>query len=492
MTTIITNHTNDFFKTMNNIIDNDEIVQEVKNIEIANTRIDNIIHFLTPFTSLTSLYLCMNCITKLSEEITVFKNLKLLRAEHNRITCIPHYIFRLTQLTNLDLRHNKIKTIPIKIKKLINLESLSIYSNWIEKIPKEIGELTKLTKLQLSSNRILEIPSEIGNLTKLTSINLSHNPIKSIPPEIKNLTKLVKLFMFACKLTSIPNEIGHLNSLDMLQLSGNLINEIPIEIGNLIGLKNLYIGHNRIVNIPNEMQNLINLEELYFNYNNLTEFPIFIINFRRLREIKFTNNNFAYIPPQFYRLVESNKNLYNDDQNIHDSNIQKSVKDSIIAITKQKIDIDEDKIMNSIFNDPILTTKTKQLLVEFSDCVDYHSVLLITFKELLMYVWSLIETNQYKDNIKEVLNTEILDSECRCFTGRLTRLLNCLNDFSDLVEIKISDNQQIGIIILNIKVDLEIKKEYTVETHKKLVVEELKSRGYADDLITEWVEQIEE
>ena len=37
----------------------------------------------------------------------------------------------------------------------------------------------------------------------------------------------------------------------------------------------------------------------------------------------------------------------------------------------------------------------------------------------------------------------MLDSECKCFTGRITRLINCQNGFSDLVKINISDNQQI-------------------------------------------------
>jgi len=87
----------------------------------------------------------------------------------------------------------------------------------------------------------------------------------------------------------------------------------------------------------------------------------------------------------------------------------------------------EEIIMNQILN-----TKTKELLIEYSKNDDYHSVLLITFKELLLHVWETIEIN---DN-----NNEILDTECKCFTCRLSRLVNCLNGLSDLIEIKISDN----------------------------------------------------
>jgi hypothetical protein len=198
---------------------------------------------------------------------------------------------------------------------------------------------------------------------------------------------------------------------------------------------------------------------------------------------------------RFIRLLninDPNIPFYNDDQNIHDNTIQKCVKNSIINITSKKIEIDEDIIMDSILNDHILTIKTKELLVEYSNNDDYHSVLLITFKELLLHVWALIETHEYKNEIKEVLNTEIVDAECKCFTGCLTRLLNCLNGFSELVEIKIADAQQIGIIILLIKNNLLANEEYTSEKHKKIVVEELKTRGFEDNIITEWVEQIEE
>ena len=42
-------------------------------------------------------------------------------------------------------------------------------------------------------------------------------------------------------------------------------------------------------------------------------------------------------------------------------------------------------------------------------------------------------------------------TECKCFTGRISRLVNCLNGFTDLVNINIEDNQQIGNIIVIIK-----------------------------------------
>jgi hypothetical protein len=38
---------------------------------------------------------------------------------------------------------------------------------------------------------------------------------------------------------------------------------------------------------------------------------------------------------------------------------------------------------------------------------------------------------------------------------------------------------------------LDLKKEYSIEEHKRRVKEELKTRGYDDEIINEWIEQIE-
>ena len=85
----------------------------------------------------------------------------------------------------------------------------------------------------------------------------------------------------------------------------------------------------------------------------------------------------------------------------------------------------------------------------------------------------------------------MLDSECKCFTGRITRLVNCLNGLSDLVKINISDNQQIGNIIIIIKEQLGNNSNYTIEKHKELVKNELQERGYNENIINEWLDYIE-
>jgi hypothetical protein len=97
----------------------------------------------------------------------------------------------------------------------------------------------------------------------------------------------------------------------------------------------------------------------------------------------------------------------------------------------------------------------------------------------------------HADEIKTVLNTEMTDAECKCFTGRISRLVNCLNGFDELVVIKISDNEQIGNVISIIKTKLEEANEYTVERHKAEAGKRLQELGVKDEEIAIWLEYIE-
>ena len=74
----------------------------------------------------------------------------------------------------------------------------------------------------------------------------------------------------------------------------------------------------------------------------------------------------------------------------------------------------------------------------------------------------------------------------------MTRLVNCLNGFSPLVEVKILDGVQIGNVVSIIKQRLEASEEgYSIEKHRKLFREEMLDRGESVGVIEEWLEYIE-
>jgi hypothetical protein len=93
-----------------------------------------------------------------------------------------------------------------------------------------------------------------------------------------------------------------------------------------------------------------------------------------------------------------------------------------------------------------------------------------------------------RDDILNILETEILDSECKCFTGRISRLINCLNGFTQLVKVEIPDNMAISNIIVM------IKQSYTgndVNELKTITKKELLDRGYNNTIINQYIEYID-
>ena len=114
-----------------------------------------------------------------------------------------------------------------------------------------------------------------------------------------------------------------------------------------------------------------------------------------------------------------------------------------------------------------------------------HSCYLITYSDLLIYVWSRIIASANTDEILAVLNQEISDGLCMCFTGRLTRLLNTLVGFYFDIELQISDSEQITNIIMGLK-----NKFSSGEELRDAIKKELHERQYSESIINEWINYI--
>jgi len=130
--------------------------------------------------------------------------------------------------------------------------------------------------------------------------------------------------------------------------------------------------------------------------------------------------------------------------------------------------------------------------MEYCEDDNVHSVIGITFKELLLTIWSIIRDHKDIDEICTIMNTEMDDADCKCFTGKLSRLINCLNGYDSRVSITMADNDQISNIIIIEKEKLEVDGGgYNIESHKDNVRLAMEERGYAKEIIEEWVSYIE-
>ena len=107
----------------------------------------------------------------------------------------------------------------------------------------------------------------------------------------------------------------------------------------------------------------------------------------------------------------------------------------------------------------------------------------INFYELFVKVLGRIINSEHKNELFKRLNEEMLDGHCsKCFTGRISRLVNVLVGYYDDVFIEISDNEHISSIILKILDGNEM-----TDDHRILIKKELQEVGYDDDIIDEWI-----
>jgi Leucine-rich repeat (LRR) protein len=389
---------------------------------------------------------------------------------------------------SLDISNNNLTEIPLKVFKLITLQKFYCFNNQLTNLPNKIRQLINLQLFYCSNNQLTNLPNEIGQLINLQLFNCSNNQLTNLPNKIG---QLINLHLFSCsnnQLTNLPNEIGQLINLRTFDCSHNQITNLPNEIGQLINLNYFYCYNNQLTNLPNEIGQLINLQKFYCNNNLLIRLPNEIGQLINLKDFNYSNNPIIYIPPNINRIlnrIKNHQNIYTDQQNVHNHDIQNCIKQSINNIIQIKPSINN--IETFILENNNLSNKTKSLLFDYILNEDLFNN--ITFKELLLVVLTIIETKPNKNDIYEILNQEINDAECKCLTGRISRLINVLNGHDERIIINISDKEQIGNIIVLIKNNLG--NDYTVKKHKELVIKELKERGFNKDIINEYVNYIE-
>jgi hypothetical protein len=346
----------------------------------------------------------------------------------------------------------------------------------------ETKGLSSLQELKLDCNKITEIKG-LDKLSNLRKLWLDNNQITEIKG-LNTLTNLQYIFLYSNQITEIKGLDG-LTNLQELWLYNNQITEIK-GLNGLIRLEYLLLGSNRITEIKG-LDRLISLQCLAIYDNEITNVPFTIMNTRNLKNLGISCN----IDPIIRRFldrnkIKSSKSIYDDSQNVHDSNIVNSIKQSIYNIIGKSKEINIDIISKDIIDDKTLNQTTKQQLIEYCQDKTIHSLLNLTFEEILCSVWKIISEHKESDEIKKILNQEMKDSMCKCFTGRLSRLVNCLNGFDSRVSIKIDDKEQILNIIIKIR-----NKYENIDKQKEEVTKELIERGFDKDIINEYIIYLE-
>ena len=122
-------------------------------------------------------------------------------------------------------------------------------------------------------------------------------------------------------------------------------------------------------------------------------------------------------------------------------------------------------------------------------CADeyIHSKLQLNYKEILLPILDYIKNNVNKEELLKILCQEIQDSQDKCFQGRISRTINILNGYSEFININISDNEQIGNLIVNLQ-----KKYLDRSELEEIFIKEMQERNYTNEIIKEWINYIQE
>jgi Leucine-rich repeat (LRR) protein len=448
------------------------------------------------FPNLQEFYCYGNRLTSLPENMN-FPNLQEFYCSYNQLTSLPENM-NFPNLQEFYCYGNRLTSLPENMN-FPNLQEFNCSYNQLTSLPENMN-FPKLQAIYCNDNKLTSLPENM-NFPNIQEFYCSDNQLTSLP-ENMNFPNLQEFNCSYNQLTSLPENMNFPN-LQEFYCSYNQLTSLP-ENMNFPNLQEFNCSYNQLTSLPENM-NFPNLQEFNCSYNQLTSLPVCIMHWRNLRIIDYSNNEIE-LTPQLARFISRIRtgsitkiNVYGDGQNVHNTSIQCSVRDSINRLTTRlylpKFDAE---ILNAmILTDEIITPSIKVQLIEYCHDNSVHSLLLLTFAEVLWYVLNTI-IHDFKDSleiqaeIKRVLNQEMQDAECKCFTGRMNRVVNCLNGFSPLVDIRISDGEQIGNVIVMLKDKaLDSGGNYSVPMHKQLVKRELQERGYDSETVSKWLEYIE-
>lgn len=307
------------------------------------------VDLFTNLTSLRSLYLYLNPIHELPEEIFhPLHQLEILDLTGLQLTQLPPLLFSgLGHLKQLYLESNDLQTLPGQVfAPLDGLETLDLsYNKEISFDDPDSGSLfqtlTQLRRLELHDNNLDHLPDTIFHgLVNLEYLNLRINAMDDLPDSIfqdlqslevlildynrlqvlnstafLGLQHLKRLDLSHNRLTFLPMDVfSELEDLEILQLDSNSLAGLP-GLSHLQHLRELWLGYNsylpleeedfqglssleflslercRLSSLPTDLfAPLENLRVLHLQYNALQTFPAELSSLSELREINLQSN----------------------------------------------------------------------------------------------------------------------------------------------------------------------------------------------------------
>lgn len=428
--------------------------------------------------------------------------LRNLVCDHNQLTSLTGIEY-CPQLESLDCSFNRIISLT-EIEHCKHLLKLCCIGNHLESLA-EIRYCPQLRELYVGVNRIKSLAA-IEYCPDLRKLHITGTMIRSLTGidrcpliewlhcglcnlrslvELRNCTQLQELLCTRNRLTRLTG-LETCIQLVNLQCDYNRL-ETLAGIEDCIQLVKLQCDHNQLETLAG-IENFTQLQELRCWGNQLVSLD-HVVYLRHLRYFDYGANPLDIQTIQTQRFINrfgnarGSRSIYADAQSVHDTHIQKTVCESIRRLlTDPKPEFSTAMILESS-----LPERAVRLLLEYCDDQSVHSRHLLTYAELLAYIWGRICRSEHTTELIKILGEQICDSECKCFTGRFNRTLSVLIGFYPDIIIEIADSSRIGAIILAIQ---EKINPYDALEHYRLASQALIEAGYDGDTIRPWLEAI--
>jgi len=140
-----------------------------------------------------------------------------------------------------------------------------------------------------------------------------------------------------------------------------------------------------------------------------------------------------------------------------------------------------------------LSKEARELLFKYCEINDIHVELNVTYKQVAecIFGWLSRQSIETWNEVIKIIDSEILASKDKCFSGRLSRLISALDGFHPGVRITIATSDQISNRILSV---LKRGKDENLEVEEILgnALTELRSMELSETKINEWLEIVRE
>ena len=384
-----------------------------------------------------------------------------------------------TGLKDLNLSETHITNIDF-LSGCTTIESLDISNNQIDSI--DCLHAPNLWNLDAKHTRLTSIPFK--RYPRLKWLNISECAISNLR-ELVSCNKLSCVHVDRCGLRNMDSIVAP----DMVILSAddNKLTEFPFE--RYPKLMSLYLHSNNLTAIDG-IANCPDLSTLWIKHNRVSNFSP-ISQLQCLNSLEYEGNPLAIQDPRTARILQRFKHrvtktsIYNNAQNVHDTSILRSVRESVANLLKDPVATYN---LSSILESD-LPIETKSTIIEYCSDTYVHSMLDLTYAELFAYVWARIQGHDDCIELYKILADQLRDSECKCFTGRINRTVSVLVGFCKDISINISDSARISAIVISVGNRIE---PYTVEQHITDASKALIEAGYALTEVQPWLVAISE